>query len=137
MLTAPLRGRFGIVFHLDFYGHEDLQTICERSAGILNVEIDPSGSLEIARRGRGDRQRPTFGWDSLTPTELAVTELVADGLTNPQIAERLIVGRATVKTHVSNVLRKLDLGGRTQLATAYQRRTVEESDAQRTAADPT
>ncbi len=53
MLTAPLRGRFGIVFHLDFYGHDDLQTICERSAGILNVEIDPSGSLEIARRGRG------------------------------------------------------------------------------------
>jgi len=105
---------------------------------LLDGTVPDLGDLvEIARRGRGDRQRPTFGWDSLTPTELAVTELVADGLTNPQIAERLIVGRATVKTHVSNVLRKLDLGGRTQLATAYQRRTVEESDAQRTAADPT
>ncbi|HMR94418.1 MAG TPA: LuxR C-terminal-related transcriptional regulator [Microthrixaceae bacterium] len=98
---------------------------------------DLTGLIEIARRGRGDRQRPTFGWDSLTPTELAVTELVADGLTNPQIAERLIVGRATVKTHVSNVLRKLDLAGRTQLATAYRQRTTEREDTRRGAADPT
>src|SRR5207237_8484539 len=51
--TAPLRSRFNIVFHLDFYGIEDLQTICKRSAGILNVEIDDAGSHEIARRGRG------------------------------------------------------------------------------------
>ena len=53
MITAPLRGRFGIIFHLDFYGVDDLQTICERSAGILNVEVDKTGSSEIARRGRG------------------------------------------------------------------------------------
>jgi holliday junction DNA helicase RuvB len=53
MITAPLRGRFGIIFHLDFYGIEELQTICERSAGILGVEIDDEGSHEIARRGRG------------------------------------------------------------------------------------
>jgi Holliday junction DNA helicase RuvB len=53
MITAPLRGRFGIIFHLDFYGVEDLQTICERSAKILNVEIDKPGSHEIAKRGRG------------------------------------------------------------------------------------
>ena len=53
MITAPLRGRFGIIFHLDFYGVDDLQTICERSANILNVEIDKSGSHEIAKRGRG------------------------------------------------------------------------------------
>src|SRR5690349_18182981 len=53
MITAPLRGRFGIVFHLDFYTIDDLQTICKRSAGILNVDIDENGSHEIARRGRG------------------------------------------------------------------------------------
>ncbi len=53
MITAPLRGRFGIIFHLDFYGIEDLDTICRRSAGILNVEIESSGSHEIAKRGRG------------------------------------------------------------------------------------
>ena len=53
MLTAPLRGRFNIVFNLDFYNVDDLQTIVSRSAGILNVGIDETGSAEIARRGRG------------------------------------------------------------------------------------
>lgn len=53
LLTAPLRGRFGIVFHLDFYPHEDLEVICKRSAEILGVEIDDEGAREIARRSRG------------------------------------------------------------------------------------
>ena len=53
MITAPLRGRFGIIFHLDFYAVDELQQIVERSAGILEVEIDPTGSNEIARRSRG------------------------------------------------------------------------------------
>ena len=53
LITAPLRGRFGIIFHLDFYAVKELQTIVERSAGILGVEIDASGSNEIARRSRG------------------------------------------------------------------------------------
>ncbi|MGI8641232.1 MAG: Holliday junction branch migration DNA helicase RuvB [Pyrinomonadaceae bacterium] len=53
LITAPLRGRFGIVFHLDFYNIEDLQTIIKRSADILNVEIEENGAKEIARRSRG------------------------------------------------------------------------------------
>ena len=53
LITAPLRGRFGIIFHLNFYGIDELQKIVERSAGILNVEIDTTGSQEIARRSRG------------------------------------------------------------------------------------
>src|SRR5882724_11771496 len=53
LLTAPLRGRFGIVFHLDFYPYEDLEVICKRSAAILGVEIDENGAREIARRSRG------------------------------------------------------------------------------------
>ena len=53
LITAPLRGRFGMVFHLDFYPHEDLEVICKRSAQILGVEIDNEGALEIARRSRG------------------------------------------------------------------------------------
>src|SRR6267378_2444789 len=53
LITAPLRGRFGIVFHLDFYPHEDLEVICKRSAEILNVEIDEGGAKEVARRSRG------------------------------------------------------------------------------------
>ena len=53
LITAPLRGRFGIVFHLDFYPHEDLEIICKRSAEILGVAIDDEGAREIARRSRG------------------------------------------------------------------------------------
>jgi Holliday junction DNA helicase RuvB len=53
LITAPLRGRFGIVFHLDFYNIEDLQTIVIRSAEILKVEIETNGAEEIARRSRG------------------------------------------------------------------------------------
>ena len=53
LITAPLRGRFGVVFHLDFYPHEDLEVICKRSAEILGVQIDEEGAREIARRSRG------------------------------------------------------------------------------------
>src|ERR687898_458481 len=53
LITAPLRGRFGIIFHLDFYPHEDLEVICKRSAEILGVEIDEAGAREIAKRSRG------------------------------------------------------------------------------------
>src|SRR5215212_6990970 len=53
LITAPLRGRFGIVFHLDFYNHDDLEVIVKRSADILGVEIDDGGAGEIARRARG------------------------------------------------------------------------------------
>lgn len=53
MLTAPLRDRFGVVNHLEFYTEKELQTIVTRSAGVLGVEIDTRGALEIARRSRG------------------------------------------------------------------------------------
>lgn len=53
MLTAPLRDRFGVVHRLEFYTEKELQTIIIRSANVLNVEIDPKGALEIARRSRG------------------------------------------------------------------------------------
>jgi Holliday junction DNA helicase RuvB len=53
LITAPLRGRFGIVFNLDFYKHEELELIVHRSADILGVEIDEGGARELARRARG------------------------------------------------------------------------------------
>jgi Holliday junction DNA helicase RuvB len=53
LISAPMRGRFGINFHLDFYPHQDLETICKRSANILHVEIDEGGAQEIAKRARG------------------------------------------------------------------------------------
>jgi len=53
LLTAPLRGRFGIIHRLEFYSHEELQIIVKQSATILGVEIDEPGALEIASRSRG------------------------------------------------------------------------------------
>jgi len=53
LLTSPLRGRFGINFHLDFYTPEQLQQIVLRSARILGTPIDEAGAAEIARRARG------------------------------------------------------------------------------------
>ena len=53
LLTAPLRGRFGIVHRLDFYTEADLHLIVTRSARILGVPIDAEGASEIARRSRG------------------------------------------------------------------------------------
>lgn len=52
-ITAPLRGRFGIIHRLDFYGEEDLQKIIKRSAEILKVTIDDKGAFQIALRSRG------------------------------------------------------------------------------------
>lgn len=53
LLTAPLRDRFGVVHHLEFYTVEELQTIVIRSAKVLKVRIDAKGAEEIARRSRG------------------------------------------------------------------------------------
>jgi Holliday junction DNA helicase RuvB len=53
LLTSPLRARFGIKFHLEYYDHEILTGIVKRSAGILNVVIHDEAAVEIARRSRG------------------------------------------------------------------------------------
>ena len=53
LLTAPLRDRFGVIHHLEFYTVEELKTIILRSAVVLDVEIDEAGALELARRSRG------------------------------------------------------------------------------------
>ena len=53
LLSAPLRSRFGLANRLDYYGVADLQSIIERSARILNAEIEAGGAGEIARRSRG------------------------------------------------------------------------------------
>ena len=80
------------------------------------------GAVELARRMRGERSRPTVGWESLTPTELQVVELVAEGLTNPQVGVRLRMSRATVKTHLTHVYEKLGIRNRAELATAVTKR---------------
>ena len=53
LLTAPLRSRFGMIHHLNYYSAADLQKIVLRSAKILNINIDPEGAFEIGKRSRG------------------------------------------------------------------------------------
>lgn len=53
LLTSPLRDRFGVLLNLDLYDNKSLQKIVKRSASILNIEIDDSGAMEIAKRSRG------------------------------------------------------------------------------------
>ena len=73
-------------------------------------------AIADATRGRGPRDRPTSGWSSLSPTELTVAGLVADGLANPDIARRMFISRSTVKTHLSHIYAKLGTSSRTELA---------------------
>jgi DNA-binding CsgD family transcriptional regulator len=74
-------------------------------------------AVAYAQRTRGARKRPSFGWQALTPTEAEVVALAATGLDNPAIAARLLMGRATVKTHLSSAYLKLGVKNRTELAT--------------------
>jgi DNA-binding CsgD family transcriptional regulator len=78
--------------------------------------------LGVRHGRRGTRRRPQIGWESLTPTEHTVVELVAEGLSNPQIGERLYVSRRTVQTHLAHVFAKLGISSRAQLAAQATRR---------------
>jgi predicted ATPase/DNA-binding CsgD family transcriptional regulator len=88
------------------------------------ANLTPTEAVAYARRTRGQRRRPSFGWDSLTPTELAVVRLVAAGLSNPAIGELLFTSRGTVKTHLVHIFAKLSVNSRSELAAAAARRGV-------------
>ncbi len=75
-----------------------------------------------AARGRGERKRPSTSWASLTPSELEVAQLVGQHLSNPEIAARLFVSRATVKTHLVHIFSKLGIDSRSALAAEALRR---------------
>jgi DNA-binding CsgD family transcriptional regulator/tetratricopeptide (TPR) repeat protein len=70
----------------------------------------------IRRAPRVKHRRARRGWDSLTPAEAKIAALVAEGMTNPQIAARLFLSHRTVATHVSHILGKLDLRSRIDIA---------------------
>jgi DNA-binding CsgD family transcriptional regulator len=73
-------------------------------------------AITYAQRGRGERKRPTSGWGALTPMELDVVRLVAEGLGNNDIGTRLFISPRTVQSHLTHVYAKLGLTSRVQLA---------------------
>jgi DNA-binding CsgD family transcriptional regulator len=101
-----------------------------RAAFTEAVEVYASlgASADVARlqatfRGHGIRRGPhakhrraTSGWDSLTQTEIKIAAFVEEGLSNPEIAARLMLSRRTVATHVSHILKKLDVNSRIDIA---------------------
>jgi DNA-binding CsgD family transcriptional regulator len=78
----------------------------------------------IRRGSHAKHRRATSGWDALTDMELKVAAFVADGLSNPEIAERLTLSRRTVGTHVSHILKKLEVATRTDIARESALRAV-------------
>ncbi len=82
-------------------------------------------AIAYAARGRGERKRPTTGWASLTPSEVEVVRLIGQHLSNPEIATRLFISRATVKTHLVHIFSKLGIDSRSELAAEAVRRGME------------
>jgi DNA-binding CsgD family transcriptional regulator len=93
------------------------------SAWAEGTALSAEDAIAYARRGRGERKRPSSGWGSLTPTERDVVRLVSEGLANNDIAARLFVSPRTVQTHLTHVYTKLGLTSRVQLVQEAARHT--------------
>ncbi|MCW2649342.1 MAG: afsR 1 [Mycobacterium sp.] len=118
------RQRMGAVrFNIHNEAVEEITRSARNTLGDNDFDVAWSGgaalstaeAIAYARRGRGERKRPSSGWASLTPTELDVIRLVSDGLGNKDIALRLFVSPRTVQTHLTHVYTKLGLASRVQL----------------------
>jgi DNA-binding NarL/FixJ family response regulator len=94
---------------MEVYAHLGAQWDLRRAA----ARVRPFG---IRRGARGPRQRPAHGWEALSPTELTIAQLVAKGLSNPDIATELLLSRRTVQSHVSSILMKLKAHSRVEIA---------------------
>ena len=95
----------------DAMGQNDFDAAWAEGAALSTEE-----AIAYARRGRGERKRPSTGWAALTPAELDVVRLVSEGLGNKDIATRLFISPRTVETHLTHVYTKLGLVSRVQLA---------------------
>jgi predicted ATPase/class 3 adenylate cyclase/DNA-binding CsgD family transcriptional regulator len=97
----------------------DAESFASGAAAATELSFDDAVTMVL--RARGARLRPATGWPSLTPTEREVVALVAEGLSNPEVAERLFMSRSTVKTHLNHVFAKLGIATRAELAAAFVR----------------
>lgn len=104
LLSAPLRDRFGVVHHLEFYTPEELKVIIRHSATILGVEIDEKGALELARRSRGT---PRLA-NRLLKRVRDFAEVKYDGKINEEVAafalDLLEVDKLGLDTNDRNIL---------------------------------
>jgi Holliday junction DNA helicase RuvB len=103
MISAPLRGRFGIVNHLDFYPRKDLEIIIHRSAEILNVEIEATGATELARRARGT---PRIA-NRLLRRVRDYAEVLGDGKINGALTQKALDAMEVDRFGLDEVDRKL------------------------------
>jgi predicted ATPase/DNA-binding CsgD family transcriptional regulator len=87
------------------------------------ADLTPDEAVNYALRGRGQRGRPATGWPSLTPAELDVARLVADGRSNKEIADKLFISPRTVQAHLTHIYGKLGITSRVQLAQQAARLT--------------
>lgn len=101
-------------------GAQRFEALLEEGRGLSLSE-----AADYAARGRGERKRPSMGWQSLTPTEQKVAQLVAEGLSNPKIAERLFVSRRTIQSHLYNIFSKVGVQSRSELAAEFVRQQTE------------
>ena len=93
----------------------------ERDVARVGAQMRQSG---VKRGSRRRHVRATSGWESLTETELKVVALVAERLSNPEVAERLFISRHTVESHLKHIYRKLGLSSRLELAAVALRHSV-------------
>jgi ATP/maltotriose-dependent transcriptional regulator MalT len=108
----------------------DAMSRCVEEYESLGAAADVARVLAVFRR-HGIRRGPhskhrkaESGWDSLTPMEEKVAGFVGEGLSNPEIAERLVLSRRTVGTHVSHILKKLSVASRADIARESALRSV-------------
>jgi two-component system, NarL family, response regulator LiaR len=96
-------------------GAEEIATAIRKAARHEAV-LHPRIAARLAQEVRGGRQHPINPFTELSDRELEVLRLIAEGLSNAQIAERLVISEGTVKSHVTNILGKLHVVDRTQAA---------------------
>lgn len=102
-LTAPLRDRFGVSLRLELYTPEELKRIVERSAGILNVEIEPEGAYEIASRSRGT---PRIA-NRLLRRVRDFAQVTADGVISKKLADRALSSLEVDKQGLDSLDRRM------------------------------